>query len=596
MHTTTFQKTDKSARLRGLIGLLLIFSLWNPVRSQTYDADGWNSNKLLMATANAEVLLRTNPENGLFQNMAYGFKYGHNTLHKLGWYVGVMTNFQLFGAFKAVDEDNLYPNECSTSFLEADFGLTFHKFKRCSYHLGTGYFLRTKNHLDHDYNIAHLRGTAEHGIVITTGPTWHIEMSDKYIREKRPEKVSLSLEAVGLISFNHTSKSDMFSYGLKLGVGFSSPRTMQPNKPVLPNNNPPQVQDDTPPVIAENKTKEKDANAKQKQKHDNPNVEQSNDQTIPSDDTQDKGIEVESTKNAPSVEIGVARNISEYSIEITGLLRDNGSSEVSERGFCYSRYGTPALNAESKIITVNSRSSMFSSTINNLQSGTTYSIRAYAINDVDTSYSEIINVKTKDILSINSIYELKPTSATIVFTNTNDVVNSDDVVRRGICYSDSTSNSTPTVSDNVITKESNAIFQIIENLECGKRYYVRAFTEKSNGTVDYSDIISFFTPNYLTTRPISNIGTTSATAGGEIQYNLPEPIVQAGSCWSLKNPNPTTVNTRTVGDEVSNGQWTSSMENQLKPETKYWIRAYVITASGQTYYGNVITFTTLKEE
>lgn len=589
MHTTAFKKTDKSARLRGLIVLLLIFSLWNPAKSQTYDADGWNSKKLLLATVNTEVLLRANPENGVYQNMAFGFKYGHNTLNKLGWYFGVMTNFHLFGAFKAADEDNTYPNKYSTSFIEADFGLTFHKFKRCSYHLGTGYFYRTTNHLDHDYNIVHLRGTAEHGIVITTGPTWHIELSDKYIREKRPEKLSLSVEAVGLVSFNQTSKSDIFSYGVKLGVGISSPRLGQPNMPVLPNNNTPQTQENTPPVIAENKAKGKDGNAEQKQG--DPNADQTNDRTAPTDNAQNQG-EIESPKIAPTVEIGVARNISEYSVEITGLLRDEGSAEVSERGFCYSRYGTPSLNSESQKLNANSRSSMFGSTIHHLQPGTTYSIRAYAINKVDTSYSEIINVKTKDILAINSIYDLKPTSATIIFTN-NDIVNSDDVVRRGICYSDSTTNKEPTVFDNIIPKESNAVFQTIENLECGKRYYVRAFTEKSNGTVDYSDMVTFFTPNYLTTRPISNIGSTSATAGGEIQYNLPEPIVQAGSCWSLKNPNPTTVNTRTVGDEVSNGQWTSSMENQLKPETKYWIRAYVITASGKTYYGNVITFTTL---
>ena len=235
---------------------------------------------------------------------------------------------------------------------------------------------------------------------------------------------------------------------------------------------------------------------------------------------------------------------------------------------------------------------MFDGTIRHLQPGTTYFMRAYAINAVDTSYSDIINVKTKEILSINSIYDLQPTAVTIVFANTSDITSSEDVLRRGICYSDSASETTPTVFDNVIQKESNEVFKKIENLEYGKRYYMRAFTEKSDGTVDYSDAISFVTPNYLSTRPISNIGANTAESGGEIHYAIPENIVQVGSCWSLKNPNPTIANTRTVDDEIINGQWGSSILN-LRPDTKYWIRAYVVTESGQVYYGNVTTFTTL---
>lgn len=572
MHTTAFKNDDKSARLRGLIVILLFFCLWNPARSQTNDADGWKSNKLLLATVNAEVLLHPNIGDGPYQNMAYGFKIGHNTLHKLGWYVGFMSNFKFFGAFKAADESNIYPYKNSTSFMEANVGLTVHKYKLCSYHIGTGYFYKTENRLDHNYNIVHQKGTAAHGLVFNTGLTWHMELSDKYIREKNPEKLSLSVEGVAMVSFNHTSKKDIFSYGVKLGLGICSPVNMRHREPILPNDNPPQDQETTPPVIAEN---QENQNAEQPQApSDAPKAQK---------DTKRPG-------RAPSVEIGVARNISEYSVEISGLVRDEGSADVSEYGFCYTRYGTPSLNPESQIVKVNSRSASFNSTINNLKSGTTYSIRAYAINKVDTSYSDIINVKTKDILSINSIYDLKPTSVTIVFTNTNDLLNSGDVVRRGLCYADSAESETPTVKDHVIQHESGAIFQTINNLEPEKRYYVRAFTEKADRTVEYSDDVTFVTPSYIVTRSITNIGSTSATAGGEIRFNIPGNIMLAGSCWSLKNPNPTTANTRT-GDVISNMNWFSSMEN-LKPNTQYWVRAYVITDSGQVYYGNVVTFKT----
>ena len=589
MHTTAFKKTDKSAHLRGLIVILLLLGLWNPTRSQTRNDDGWNSSRLVLATVNAEVLLHpSTAESGPFQNMAYGFKIGKNTLRKCGWYVGAMSNFKLFGAFKTANEQDIYPYVNSISFLEADFGLTFHVYKPLSYHIGTGYFYRTTNYLDHDFHIVHLKGSAINGLALTTGFTWHLELTDKYIRDKSPEKVSLSAEFVSLFAFNGKTAADKFSYGLKLGVGICSAKDVIRYQPILPEDIP---QQEAPPVIAENKATEKNkdkaekAEPKREEKIEEPKQEEQQPTTA------EPKKEPKARKVAPSVEIGVASEVSEYSVYITGLVRDEGSSEVTQKGFCYSRYGTPDLGKESHSQVIDSRSISFGGRINHLQPGTTYAIRAYAINDVDTSYSSVISVKTKDILSINSIYDLKPTSVTIVYANTSEIANPDEVVRRGICYADSSNSRTPTVFDNVILRESNAIFQIIDSLESGKHYYVRAFTEKANGTVDYSESVSFTTPTYLITQPVTNIGSNSAMCGGSIQHTFPETIMLAGTCWSLKNPNPTTANTRT-GDVVTNGSWTSAIEN-LKPNTQYWIRSYVMTSSGKVYYGNVITFTTL---
>lgn len=614
MQKITIQKPDKSVQMYGFVGILLIFNLLTTSFAQNNSDDRWNNSKLVLTTVNAEVLLHPSTGNGPFQNMAYGFKVGKNTIRKCGWYLGAMTNFRFFGAFKAADEGEFYPKEWSTSFLEADAGLTFHVYKPLSYHIGTGYFYRTTNYKDLDYKIVHQRGMVAHGIVLSTGFTWHLELSDKYIRDKSPEKLSLSAEFVSLISFN-SANPDRFSYGVKLGVGICNAK-----KEIQIKEKPHETEPPTP-VIAENKEIKQEKEKKEKEVE----TEKQETGTKPLSNTPDSSLtqkpkeiaqnpteqpkeepaveakeesKVEPepdprvTRVAPKVEINVPSDISEYSLYVSALLRDEGSSEVTKRGFVYTRYGTPTLGSESKSLSVDSRNVMFGDKISDLQPATTYSIRAYAINDADTSYSEVISVKTKDILSIGSIYDLKPESVTIVFNNVNSDGAASDVVRRGLCYADSSVTTMPTVANNVVEKTAtDNLFKPITGLTLGKHYYMRAFTEKADGTVDYSDTVSVITPLYLSTHPVTNIGSNTATAGGTIVYNLPETsILVAGTCWSLKNPNPTTNNTRS-GDAVIDGRWASSMEN-LKPNTTYYVRAYVVTGSN-TYYGNVVTFTTL---
>jgi hypothetical protein len=76
-------------------------------------------------------------------------------------------------------------------------------------------------------------------------------------------------------------------------------------------------------------------------------------------------------------------------------------------------------------------------------------------------------------------------------------------------------------------------------------------------------------------------------------FEISESIEQVGFCWSLKNPNPSIKNTGADG-VMTNGEWNSDMIN-LKPDTKYYVRAYVKTSDGKYYYGNVISFETRQQ-
>ena len=121
---------------------------------------------------------------------------------------------------------------------------------------------------------------------------------------------------------------------------------------------------------------------------------------------------------------------------------------------------------------------------------------------------------------------------------------------------------------------------------------------QSNGTVlqipfNTIDSITYTSTNpgnlaTISTFPIGNITSTSATSGGNITNNGGTPVTQRGVVWSTSQ-NPTTANNST-SDGSGTGDFTSNLIN-LTANTTYYVRAYA-TNSGGTAYGNELSFTT----
>jgi hypothetical protein len=90
------------------------------------------------------------------------------------------------------------------------------------------------------------------------------------------------------------------------------------------------------------------------------------------------------------------------------------------------------------------------------------------------------------------------------------------------------------------------------------------------------------------TRPISNIGDTSATFGGCVTSDGNSPITARGVCWST-SPNPTINDFRTT-NESGIGSFSSNVST-LTHATTYYMRAYATNDVG-TAYGHEERFTT----
>lgn len=103
----------------------------------------------------------------------------------------------------------------------------------------------------------------------------------------------------------------------------------------------------------------------------------------------------------------------------------------------------------------------------------------------------------------------------------------------------------------------------------------------------------------LSTLPLTNITSTSATAGGDITNVGGLKISSCGVCWNTSR-NPTIRHSKTVDEPFNNpdyldpmmgiGKFTSTITG-LRAGKTYYIRAYATNSLG-TAYGNEITLTT----
>lgn len=94
----------------------------------------------------------------------------------------------------------------------------------------------------------------------------------------------------------------------------------------------------------------------------------------------------------PVVKTIKAENVSTESATVIGSIIDEGSSEVSEFGFCFNTTTNFPTIADHKVTSEGDKSNF--SAVLTLDPGKTYNVRAYAINQAGVSYGKEIVVKT----------------------------------------------------------------------------------------------------------------------------------------------------------------------------------------------------------
>jgi uncharacterized protein (TIGR02145 family) len=239
-------------------------------------------------------------------------------------------------------------------------------------------------------------------------------------------------------------------------------------------------------------------------------------------------------KTLASIITTAASNVTASTIITGGNITADGNSGITQRGIAWADHAAPTVG--DSITKDGSGIGSFNSTISNLNSNTTYYIRAYATNASGTAYGNEVSVKTAaGVPSIitTAISNIQPLSVVSGGNIIND--GGATVTERGVVYA-TTAN--PTLNNFKITAGTGTgnFTATLQPLASQTTYYVRAYATNSFGTA-YGNQVQF--------------NAASANTVTDIDGNVyPYVTLCDGKSWMATNLKTTKFKN---GDLITNG-------------------------------------------
>jgi len=296
-------------------------------------------------------------------------------------------------------------------------------------------------------------------------------------------------------------------------------------------------------------------------------------------------------------------NVTDAAATFVGTLTGVGTSRVTAHGFCWSTQQSPSLQ-QGKHIDLGQTSEpkdQFSYGVAGLSPNATYYVRAYATNEEGTVYS------TREERFTTSATPQRPqveTGAATQVTSTSATVGGNilalghetGITAYGHCWSSEAKEPTTdhSLTELGTTRQTGSFSSELKNLRPGTLYYVRAYARNLYGT-SYGQTVQFTTAVgavRLTTHSASDIVHNEATCGGHITDLQGNTVQERGVCWSTST-NPTRADHFKASTDKTDDF--SVRMTGLTEKTTYHVRAYVIAATGESYYGQDVQFQTTHE-
>lgn len=280
-----------------------------------------------------------------------------------------------------------------------------------------------------------------------------------------------------------------------------------------------------------------------------------------------------------------------------GTVSSENGAPVSSRGLCWAT--TPAPTIADGIHAEAGGQGSFTAAITGLAAGTTYYLRAFAVNGGGTSYGNEVTFTT-----------LAPSLATLTtkavggissyLAGSGGVIGTDGgspITAKGVCWS---LNPNPTVANSrSLDGAGPASFNsTLTGLSPLTTYHVRAYATNALGTA-YGDQLTFTTTDLVTPGPGVPIvgtstsvitGSSTASSGGYVSSDGGSPVTARGVCWGT-SANPTLADSCSTDGGAGVGFFASTLSGLSGCDVVYYVRAYATNATG-TGYGSQNTVST----
>ncbi len=278
------------------------------------------------------------------------------------------------------------------------------------------------------------------------------------------------------------------------------------------------------------------------------------------------------------------QNITSNSARVTAEIVNDFGSTVTERGICWAQSNNPSVN-DNRIIS-GEGTGVFSTNMTELNPGTIYYLKAYAINEVGIAYGELSQFKTQAILPKITTSEITGIQSTTAKSGGEIIEDGgSNITSRGVCWN-TTGN--PMITD-LKTSDGNGSgsFQSqMSSLKPATTYYIKAYAINEVGTA-YGEQHDFTTTADIpevSTESFSDITSTSVIINSEVISMNGSAVTERGVVWNIEG-NPSVNDNKKV-----NGNGKGAYSTQiigLIPGTKHYIKAFATNAIGTSYGANL---------
>lgn len=282
--------------------------------------------------------------------------------------------------------------------------------------------------------------------------------------------------------------------------------------------------------------------------------------------------------------------VSNNAVGNSSVISDGGA-DVNERGFVWST--SPIPTTDNNIITSDNGTGAFTANLWELNYATTYYARAYAINNIDITYSNEVSFTTLPV-ALTVLTDIVGTVISNSATLQGHVGNDGGAAITAEGFIMGSNPSYLTINISAVLAPVNSVFYgSASPLAPNTTYYYKACATNSVGT-SYGSITNFTTtsvpPPSVTTIYFGHTSSTATIKTG-VNYTGSDSIIDSGIVWATHS-NPDQSSNNIHHGAMSGGGYFDTTISGLSTSLTYHVRSYIIMGSAPSspIYGNEVSF------